>query len=228
MISRYRQTGVVLAGLIEGKSVQYDFLASDLPRIFRDSMYNEVMNKAEALRNIADEIARCPQCKKGGTGKAVPGEGDPDARVIFVGEAPGKEEAKSGRPFIGRSGNFLRQMIREIGLAEENVFITSPVHYLPLRGTPSKESILHGREHLFNQIEIIEPKIIVLLGNTACLAILGRKVEIAKDHGTIIEQDGRLHLLTFHPAYALRFPEGKKQFLQDFQKLKRLLYRART
>ncbi len=191
-------------------------------------MYNEGMNKAEALRKIAAEIARCPLCKKGGAGEAVPGEGNPGARVIFVGEAPGKEEAKSGRPFVGRSGKFLRQVIREIGLAEEDVFITSPVHYLPLRGTPSKESILHGREHLFNQIGIIEPKIIVLLGNTACLAVLGRKVEIAKDHGTVIEQNGRLHLLTFHPAYAMRFPEGKRLFLQDFQKLKRLLSRART
>ncbi len=186
------------------------------------------MNKAEALRNIAAEIARCPQCKKGGSGRAVPGEGNPDARVVFVGEAPGKEEAKIGRPFVGRSGKFLRQMIREIGLAEDDFFITSPGHYLPLHGTPSKESIIHGREHLFKQIEIIKPKIIVLLGGTACLAILGRKVEIAKDHGTVIEQDGRQHLVTFHPAYAMRFPEGKRQFRHDFQKLKKLLSRVQT
>lgn len=183
------------------------------------------MNRAEALRNIAAEIARCSFCKKGGTGKVVPGEGNPDAKVVFVGEAPGKEEAKIGRPFVGRSGKFLRQMMREIGLAEKDVFITSPGHYLPLHGTPSKETIIHGREHLFKQLKIIEPKIIVLLGNTACLAVIDRKVEIAKDHGALIEQDGRQHLLTFHPAYAMRFPEGKRQFLSDFQKLKRLLSR---
>ncbi|MGE5174592.1 MAG: uracil-DNA glycosylase [Betaproteobacteria bacterium] len=183
------------------------------------------MNKAKALQNVAGEIARCPFCKKGGSGTVVPGEGNPLARVVFVGEAPGKEEAKIGRPFIGRSGKFLRQMIREIGLAEDDVFITSPGHYLPLRGTPSKETIIHGREHLFKQLEIIEPKIIVLLGNTACLAMLDRKMGITKDHGTVIERNGRKHLVTFHPAYAMRFPEGKRQFMNDFQKLKKLLSR---
>ncbi len=154
---------------------------------------------------------------------AVPGEGNPDARVVFIGEAPGKEEAKVGRPFVGRSGRFLRQTIKAIGLAEDDIFITSPGHYLPLRGTPSKGTIVHGREHLFKQLKIIKPQIIVLLGTSACLAVLDRKVETAKEHGTILERNGTRLLLTFHPAYAMRFPEGKEGFLRDFQKLKRLL-----
>ena len=181
------------------------------------------MDKERALREIADEIRRCRLCRKGGTGKAVPGEGNPDARVVFVGEAPGKEEAKIGRPFVGRSGRFLRQAIRDIGLEEDNIFITSPGHYLPLRGTPSLQTIIHGKEHLYKQLEIIEPEIIVLLGATASLAVLGRKAETAKEHGTIIDRDGARILLTFHPAYAMRFPEGRKGFLRDFQKLKKLL-----
>jgi uracil-DNA glycosylase family 4 len=181
------------------------------------------MDKQQSLRKIADEIARCRFCKKGGTGKAVPGEGNPDARVVFIGEAPGKEEAKIGRPFVGRSGRFLRQAIKDIGLAEDDIFITSPGHYLPLRGTPTKETIVHGREHLFKQLGIIEPEIIVLLGATACLAMLDRKVETAREHGTVLERDGIRILLTFHPAYAMRFPDGKKGFLRDFQKLKKLL-----
>src|SRR5512147_352721 len=74
-----------------------------------DSGTIQSMDKLRALRKIAGEIARCPLCKKGGTGKAVPGEGNPDARIVFVGEAPGKEEAAAGRPFIGRSGRFLRR-----------------------------------------------------------------------------------------------------------------------
>jgi uracil-DNA glycosylase family 4 len=181
------------------------------------------MNKEKALKRIAHEIARCDLCKKGGTGKAVPGEGSPDARVVFIGEAPGKEEARSGRPFIGRSGKFLRQMIKEAGLNENNVFITSPVHYLPLRGTPAREMIIHGREHLFKQLSVIDPKIIVLLGNTACLSMLDRKVEITRAHGSMIEEEGRTYYVTFHPAYAMRFPEGKKQFIRDFRKLKRII-----
>jgi uracil-DNA glycosylase len=181
------------------------------------------MIKDKALAKIAREIVACPECMKGGIGKAVPGEGNADARIVFIGEAPGKEEAKIGLPFIGRSGKFLRERIKEIGLTEDDIFITSPGHYLPLRGTPSKGTIFHGRTHLFKQIEIIDPEIIVLLGNTACTALLDNKVEILREHGKLVEKNGRIHLITFHPAYAMRFPEGKKKFLKDFQKLKKLM-----
>jgi len=181
------------------------------------------MTKERALKRIAEEIAGCRSCRKGCTGKAVPGEGDADARVVFVGEAPGREEAKTGRPFVGRSGKLLRQTIREAGLTEEEVFITSPVHYLPDQGTPSKEMIRHGREHLFTQLAVIEPDIIVLLGNTACAAILDTKVEVMKQHGTAVRKDGRTYFITLHPAYAIRFTEGKKLFLRDFARLKRLI-----
>src|SRR5512139_1550662 len=119
------------------------------------------MNKEQSLHQIAEMITRCRFCRKGCTGKAVPGEGSADARVVFIGEAPGREEAKTGRPFVGRSGKLLRQTIREAGLSEDDVFITSPVHYLPDRGTPTKEMIRHGREHLFEQLAIIEPDIVV-------------------------------------------------------------------
>ncbi|NTW60712.1 MAG: uracil-DNA glycosylase, partial [Nitrospirae bacterium] len=143
--------------------------------------------------------------------------------VVFVGEAPGREEAKTGRPFVGRSGKLLRQTIRELGIAEEEVFITSPVHYLPDQGTPSRAMIRHGREHLFAQLAVIEPDIIVLLGNTACTALLDTKVEVMKQHGTTLRKDGRTYFITLHPAYAVRFAEGKKLFLRDFARLKRLI-----
>ncbi len=181
------------------------------------------MNKGKMLQKIAEEIARCPLCKKGGTGKVVPGEGNPDARVVFIGEAPGNEESKTGRPFVGRSGKFLRQIMKESNIAEEGVFITSPVHYFPLRRVPAKEAIMHGREHLIKQISVIDPDIIVLLGNTACLALLGRKVEITREHGHTIKEDGRTYFITFHPAYAMRFPEGNRRFARDFRKLEGMI-----
>ncbi len=185
------------------------------------------MNKEQALKKIAAEISRCPLCKKGGTGKPVPGEGSPDARVMFIGEAPGKEEAKVGRPFIGRSGKFLRQALQTIGLVEGDIFITSPGHYLPLRGKPSEETVIHGRLHLFKQIDVINPAVIVLLGATACFAVLDRKAEVSREHGALIRMNNRTHLITFHPAYAMRFSPGKEQFIADLQKLKRLLSRAK-
>lgn len=181
------------------------------------------MNKNKELLKIAGEIEKCSLCKKWGTGNPVPGEGNQDARIVFVGEAPGKQEAKTGRPFIGRSGKLLRLMISEAGLSEKDVYITSPVKYLPLRGTPSRENILHAKTHLLKQLSIIRPEIVVLLGSTACLALLDRKVGMTKEHGNIIRESGITYFLTFHPAYALRFPEGKKGFLRDFDELKKLI-----
>jgi DNA polymerase len=181
------------------------------------------MDKGKELARMAVEISGCSECKKWGTGRAVPGEGSPNARIAFIGEAPGKEEAKTGRPFVGRSGRLLRETLRSIGLREEEVFITSPVHYLPSRGTPSKENIVHGRIHLTKQLSVIDPAIIVLLGNTACIALLDRKAQITKEHGSVVRANGRVHFITFHPAYALRFPKGRKEFIADFEKLKRLI-----
>lgn len=181
------------------------------------------LDKEKALRRIAEEIARCRHCRRGGTGKAVPGEGSADAKIVFVGEAPGTEEARTGRPFVGRSGRLLRQAIRDIGLEESLVFITSPVHYLPRSGTPSKAMVHHGREHLFQQLSVIDPPLVVLLGNTACVALLDRKAEITKEHGTTVSRDGRTLFITVHPAYAVRFVKGKELFLGDLAKLKRLV-----
>lgn len=177
------------------------------------------MTKDKELSKIAEEIRRCRLCKQWGTGMPVPGEGSADARLVFIGEAPGKEEAKMGRPFVGRSGRLLRSMISEIGLKAEEVYITSPVKYLPLRGTPSRENILHSREHLMKQLSIIGPQIVVLLGSVACLALLDYKVEITRKHGTSVQKDGRTYFITYHPAYALRFPKGKEGLREDLGKL---------
>ncbi len=183
------------------------------------------MNKKRELLKISEEIERCRICKKWGTGKAVPGEGNPDARIVFIGEAPGRKEAETGRPFVGRSGQLLRGLLQEIGLDEKDVFITSPVKYLPFRGTPSKENIEHGRTHLLKQISVIRPDVIVLLGNTACLALIGKKVRITEEHGSVIRENGKKYFITFHPAYALRFPKGRKEFTRDFHKLKEMIKR---
>lgn len=182
------------------------------------------MNKLQKLEKLALEIENCVLCKQDTQGKAVPGEGNPDADIVFIGEAPGREEAKTGRPFIGRSGKLLRSLIREVGLKEEDVFITSPVKRLPNRGTPNPAQIAHGREHLNKQFSVIEPKIIVLLGNVACQAVLEEKHAVLKEHATIIKKDGRNYFITLHPAAAIRFQKFKKVIQEDFRKLHNLLY----
>jgi DNA polymerase len=182
------------------------------------------MNKQLALKQIALEISKCRKCRVGKIGNPVPGEGNADARVVFVGEAPGKNEAREGRPFIGRSGKLLRRLIVDSGMVENEVFITSPVKYLPKRGAPSQADIRHGLVHFSKQLAVISPDIIVLLGKTACKAVLGRDVAILSQRGKVIEEKGRKIFITLHPAAVIRFP-GKymKLFQLDFGKLKKLI-----
>lgn len=178
------------------------------------------MDKNEKLAKIAQEIRACRVCKMGKSGKAVVGEGDSDAKIVFVGEAPGKKEAETGRPFIGRSGQLLRSLIRKIGLKEKEVYITSPVKYLPNYGTPTRKDIDHGKIHLQEQLDVINPEIIVILGRVAALGILGELVAINEMHGKIIEKNSKKYFITFHPAAGLRFPPLKKKLVEDFVKLK--------
>lgn len=184
------------------------------------------MNKQKELDKIAEEIRNCKECKVGKSGMAVPGEGNADADIVFIGEAPGKTEAKTGRPFIGRSGQLLRSLIREIGLKEEDIFITSPVKYLPDRGTPTPKDIAHGRTHLMKQFAIIDPKIVVLLGSTAIQGVLEEKLAVTKVHGTIKEKNGMKYFITFHPAAALRFPPLRTLLKEDFLKVRSLSSRT--
>lgn len=190
------------------------------------------MNKTKNLAKIAKEIEKCEICRVGKSGKAVPGEGSPDAKIVFVGEAPGRTESLTGRPFVGRSGRYLRSKIYDLGFKDKDVFITSPVKYLPDNGTPSKSEIEHGMVHLLKQLEIIskslkpsviKPKIIVLMGAVACYGVLREKISTVKRHGEVILRDNLIYLITVHPAAAIRFPKVRKLFDLDFRKLKQLV-----
>jgi uracil-DNA glycosylase len=192
----------------------------------KKGIINKMIDRKQQLKSIAQEIEQCAVCKEGKSGKAVPGEGNPEADIVFIGEAPGRQEAETGRPFIGRSGQLLRGLIRGIGLDDEkDVYITSPVKYLPDRGTPTRIDIAHGRIHLLKQFAFIKPKVVVLLGRVAAEGVLRKKVAVAKEHGEIIaEVKGIKYFLTFHPAAALRFPNKYKPLLQaDFQTLQQFI-----
>lgn len=189
------------------------------------------MNKQQQLDKVYKKILACKICPIGKSGRPVVGEGNADADVVFIGEAPGKLEAETGRPFIGRSGQLLRSLIRGIGLKEEEVYISSPVKYLPNGkdgtpgGTPTSTDIAHGRIHLMEQLAVIQPKVVMLLGRVSAEGVLQKKVAVASEHGRIIEEkDGIKYFLTLHPAAALRFPNKYKPLLEeDFEKLKKLI-----
>lgn len=181
-----------------------------------------IMNKKQKLEGLRKEIEKCKECKRFKKGKLVFGEGNVNSKIMFLGEAPGKEEAKTGRPFVGRSGKFLTKMLKSIGIDRKNVYITSPVKYYPGKRAPNKKEIQAGLKHTLKQIEIIKPKIIVLLGNVALKFILDKNLTISKVHGKIIKRKGITYIPTFHPSAAMRFPKIKIKMIKDFKKLKRL------
>lgn len=180
------------------------------------------MDNLKKLAKIAEEIENCKICQKDSIGKAVPGEGNPNADVALIGEAPGRKESETGRPFVGRSGQFLRSTLEEIGIKPEDIYITSPVKFLPRRGTPSKEQIQHGKVHFDKQMEVIDPRVMVLMGKVAIYGVLGDEIPILKRHGEVIEKDGKRYLITIHPAAAIRFKKFRSVFTGDLLKLKNL------
>jgi len=181
---------------------------------------------AETLFSLAEQIRRCTECSlwKSRT-LAVPGEGPSNAKIMFIGEAPGGEEDRQGLPFIGRSGRFLTEMLNKIGIDRKNVFITGAVKCHPLASRIPKKNEWETCKELWldKQVELLKPSLIVLLGSTAIQSSLGEKKDLAKVHGSIVINGNRKYFLTYHPSAAMRFPAIKKLMEKDFVKLKKMI-----
>jgi uracil-DNA glycosylase len=178
------------------------------------------MSKNQKILEIEKEISKCAECKINKTGMPVPGEGNLDAKVMFLGEAPGIKESQTGRPFVGRAGKFLNKMLIKTKINREDVFITSPVKYFPGKRAPDLDEIRHGMIHTRKQIEAIKPKLIVLMGNVAIKGVLDEKLRVSDIHGKVIEKDGIKYFPTFHPSAAMRFTNARVRMEKDFKKLK--------
>lgn len=175
------------------------------------------------LEEIRASILHCPVCQSGLQGVIVVGEGSQQAKIAFIGEAPGKTELKLQRPFVGRSGQLLRQLIAMLQLPDEQIFITSAVKYLPEYVTPREADIVHGRIHLMAQLQCIQPTLIILLGKSAVWSVLGKKVAVASVHGTIEEVNGWPCFITVHPAAAVRNKRYDTMLRTDFFQIRKLL-----
>jgi len=165
---------------------------------------------------------KCPLCKS--RFHAVPGEGPANARIFFLGEAPGKGEDLQGKPFVGRSGKFLNYLLEKSGFVRNEIYITSSVKCRPPKNrNPRPNELKICKQNWLNkQIEIINPKIIVLLGKVALKQVLGASSKLDKFHGRLIRHNGLSCFPTYHPAAAMRFSKLKKNILKDLIKLKRL------
>jgi DNA polymerase len=176
--------------------------------------------RTAALRVIQEDIGECTRCPLAFTGRhtVVFGEGDPNARLMFVGEGPGADEDAQGRPFVGRAGQLLNNMITAMGLKREEVYIANIVKCRPPGNrTPEPTEANTCSQFLFRQIDVIRPEVLVALGSTAATYLLGGKAPLSALRGRIHEARGSKLIVTYHPAYLLRDPRQKKEAWADLQ-----------
>jgi DNA polymerase len=185
------------------------------------------MSSEEMLKEIAAEVSTCSRCDlcKGRT-KAVPGEGSPHAKILFIGEGPGFHEDRQGRPFVGPSGQFLEELLKSIGLKRSDVFITNVVKCRPPENRdPLPVEINACNDYLERQIAALKPLVIVTLGRVSMAKFFGGE-KISVIHGRPRKKDGYICIPMFHPAAALRTESYKIALREDFKKIPLALVEA--
>ncbi|MFQ5920882.1 MAG: uracil-DNA glycosylase [Nitrososphaerales archaeon] len=174
----------------------------------------------DSVDSIADEVRTCTLCRLSqNRTNAVPGEGNSLAKIMFIGEAPGRSEDEQGRPFVGAAGKLLTEALQEAGLAREDVFITNVVKCRPPSNrVPAEEERSACRPYLERQIKLINPRIICVLGRTAYESLLGGG-SITSNRGKLVKHGKRHYFLTVHPAAMIYNPGLKPIFRKDITNL---------
>ena len=183
-------------------------------------------NPAEALTAVRAEIGDCTRCKLHAMGRRqiVFGVGNPEADLMFVGEAPGADEDIQGIPFVGRAGQLLTKIIEAIGLARDDVYIANVIKCLPPGNrNPEPDEVDTCEPFLFQQIDIIKPKVIVALGKFGAQTLLRTLDPISRLRGRVYDYRGAKLIPTFHPAYLLRNPASKREVWEDMKVVRELL-----
>jgi len=177
-------------------------------------------SKVAQLSAIHTEIFYCQQCAlHAGRTRTVPGAGEPDADILFIGEAPGKNEDEQGLPFVGRSGQYLDDLLAGIGLNREQVFIANVVKCRPPNNRdPFADEIATCNPYLQRQIEVIDPLVIATLGRYS-MNMFFPNAKISQIHGQPKYGTHRAYFPFYHPAAALRNPNLKQEMVADFEHL---------
>ena len=191
------------------------------------------MDKKEKMDRLSKSIKSCQKCTLSKTRTyAVPGEGSLDSKILFVGEAPGSNEDKQGRPFVGRAGKILDELLKSINLRREDVYIANILKCRPPQNrNPNRDEIELCTDYLDSQIDLINPFIIVPLGNFSYQYIFEKyglsNDKISKVHGKIFKKQTLQGILYFipmyHPAVATYNPNKKDELLHDFKSLQSIL-----
>jgi uracil-DNA glycosylase family 4 len=229
-LSARARTGVPLSTAGEPKSpasVKPDYLEPPIPKLvsFDDlaplpEIRVPAKGKANALRLIHEEIGDCTRCPLAYAGRhtIVFADGDPNARLMFVGEGPGADEDASGVPFVGKAGQLLNNMIGAMGLKREEVYIANIVKCRPpANRVPEPVEANTCSQFLLRQIDVVQPQVIVALGATAAMYLLGVKQSLASLRGRWHGCRGAKLAVTYHPAFLLRDPRQKGEAWKDLQ-----------
>lgn len=181
--------------------------------------------KTDKLNKIEEGLQKCRACAISKSRiHLVFGVGNPDARLMFIGEAPGRDEDLQGKPFVGRAGQLLTKIVESIGLKREEVYIANILKCRPPDNRePEPDEISNCEQFLMQQIETIKPEIICALGRIAAQALLKTKAPISKLRGNFFSYQNIKFIPTFHPAYLLRNPDDKVIVWEDMKKIKKML-----
>lgn len=181
--------------------------------------------KTDPFDTLMEKVAACKKCQLFKSRQNVVfGEGNISAELMFIGEGPGAEEDKQGRPFVGRAGQLLTKMIEAMGLKREDVYIANIVKCRPPDNrNPFKEEAQSCIDYLMEQIKTVNPKVIICLGSVAATYLLNTEKQISKLRGEFVDFNGIKVMPTFHPAYLLRNPSKKKETWEDLKKVIKFL-----
>jgi DNA polymerase len=181
--------------------------------------------KRELLEQLREEIGDCRLCPlSAGRNKVVFGSGNPDAQLVFVGEAPGRDEDLQGEAFVGKAGQLLTRIIDAMGLSRSDVYICNVIKCRPPGNRdPLPSEIEICEPFLERQLEILDPKIICTLGSFAARTLLRTEERISRLRGRVLEHNGIPLVPTYHPSYLLRNPHAKRDVWEDIQKIMGIL-----
>jgi uracil-DNA glycosylase family 4 len=181
---------------------------------------SRVKDPAKALRIVREDLGDCTRCRlhKQGRKQIVFGVGNPQADLMFIGEAPGADEDEQGEPFVGRAGQLLNNMIKAMGLQRKDVYIANIIKCRPPGNrTPERDECETCSPFLMRQIAVIQPKVIVALGAVAAKTLLAINAPMAELRGHWYDFRGTKLTVTYHPAFLLRDPRQKKEAWKDLQ-----------
>ncbi len=183
------------------------------------------IEKLRSLEEVAEKVRQCTHCPLYATAtNGVPGEGDPRAQLVCVGEAPGAKEDATGRPFVGQAGQLLTKILAAVDLTREQVFICNVLkHRPPGNRNPLPEEVEACSPYLIRQLELIKPKVIVAFGTFAAQTLLQTKTPLGQLRGLVHRYHGIPLIVTYHPAALLRNPAWKRPTWEDVKLARRIL-----